>query len=242
MRILIADDEAPARRRLRALIDEIGPPYRVVGEAANGSEAVRLAESERADLVLMDIRMPGVDGLDAAAQLARQPTPPALVFTTAFEEHALAAFSSQAIDYLLKPIRRERLQVALHRAASLSRAQLQAVEALREPSGAFLSASFRGGVQRVALERVIYLRADAKYVTARHLDGELLLEESLVSLEERFPDRFLRIHRNALISLERLAGLERSTGGGWLVRLHGCEERLEVSRRHLGELKRRLKE
>jgi len=236
----VVDDEAPARARLRSLIEEIGPPYRVVAEASNGADAVRAAEAEQVDLVLMDIRMPGMDGLDAAAALAERTTPPALIFVTAFEEHALAAFDSQAIDYLLKPIRKERLMRALQRAESLTRPQLQAVEALRAPSPDFLSANVRGGVQRIALERVIYLRAEHKYVVARHAVGELLLEESLKSLEERLGGRFVRIHRNALVAVDALVGVEKDRGGHWYALLDGCEERLEVSRRHLAEVRQRL--
>jgi two-component system response regulator AlgR len=132
MKILIVDDEAHARSRLRSLIEEIGAPHRVIGEADNGTDAVQRCRNGDVDLVLLDIRMPGQDGMEAAADLARFPTPPAVIFVTAYDEHALAAFERQAVDYLLKPIRRERLEKALEKAATLNRPQLQALQALQE--------------------------------------------------------------------------------------------------------------
>ncbi len=242
MKILVVDDEAHARSRLCRLIEEIGPPYRVVGEAADGAQAVKRCRQEDVELVLMDIRMPVMDGLAAAAELSRFATPPAVVFVTAFDEHALAAFEQHAMDYLLKPIRRERLQRAMDKAATLNRPQLQALQALQGGRDeAYISASYRGGLQRIALNDVLFFRADHKYVTVCHIGGELLLEESLKSLEERFPERLLRIHRNALISRERLLGLCKEPGGGFSVQLQGTESRLEVSRRHLAEIRRLLR-
>ncbi|WP_428606367.1 LytR/AlgR family response regulator transcription factor [Sedimenticola sp.] len=242
MKILIADDEVHARARLRSLIEEIGPPYRVVAEADNGRDALQRCRQEEVDLVLMDIRMPGMDGLEAAAALAGLPTPPAVIFVTAFDQHALAAFERQAVDYLLKPIRRERLQKAIERAVTLNRPQLQALQALQGQQDAdYISVSFRGGLQRIPLSDVIYFQADHKYVTVCHSGGEALLEESLKSLEERFPRRLLRIHRNALIVRERLLGLKRLGAGGCAVSLAGSGAELEVSRRHLPEVRKLLR-
>ncbi len=242
MRILVVDDEAPARQRLAVLIEELGPPYRVVGEAADGAAAVALWRSSNADLLLMDIRMPGVDGLQAAAELAREESPPAVVFITAYDEHALAAFEQQAVDYLLKPVRRSRLQQALERAQRLTRAQLSA---LRPPAGTqrtdYVSASYRGGLVRIPLDEVIYFQADQKYVTLRHLQGEALLEQSLKSLEEQFGDRFLRIHRNALVAIDRLRGIRKLADGRVVVELRDCAQQLEVSRRHLPQVRRLLR-
>ncbi|PLY12442.1 MAG: DNA-binding response regulator [Sedimenticola sp.] len=241
MKILIADDEAPARERLRTLIGEIGDPYQVIAEAATGREAVDACQVHNADLVLLDIRMPEMDGLDAAAQLTLAANPPAVVFVTAFEEHALDAFERNAIDYLLKPIRRERLQKALDKASLLTRPQVQALTSLRQGQQEVISASYRGGLIRIPLEEVIYLQADQKYVVARHIGGEVLLEESLKSLEERFSLRFLRIHRNALVDRQRLRGLVKLADGRCMATLEDTEQQLEVSRRHLPEVRRWLK-
>ena len=242
MRILIADDETHARQRLRQLVNEIGEPYLVVGEAANGLQAVTDCEALGVDLVLMDIRMPGMDGLEATAELANHQTPPAVIFVTAYEEHALAAFERNAVDYLLKPIRSRQLKSALEKAATLTRPQLQA---LQELMGAdekeYISASFRGGLVRIPFNDVIYFRAEQKYVTARLLEGEALLEESLKSLEERFAAHLLRVHRNALVVRDRLKGLQKTADGRSHVSLEGCDELLEVSRRHLAEVRRLLR-
>ena len=242
MKILIVDDEAHARARLRSLIDEIGPPWRVVGEADNGQDALQRVRLGEVDLVLMDIRMPGMDGLEAAAVLAGLATPPAVIFVTAYDEHALVAFERHAVDYLLKPIRRERLQRAIEKAVTLNRPQLQALQALQEqPDDAYISVSFRGGLQRIPISEVIYFQADNKYVTVCHAAGEALLEESLKSLEERFAQRLIRIHRNALIVRERLLGLKRLGNGACAVSLAGSAAELEVSRRHLPEVRKLLR-
>lgn len=240
MKILVVDDEALARRRLAALVEELGGPYRLVGEAANGEEALLKFEEQHPDLVLMDIRMPVMDGLEAARRLAESDRPPAVIFTTAYEEHALQAFESSAQDYLLKPVRRERLLNALQRSQRLTRSQLisSAAEAQEAPR---LHASYRGGLRTIPLDQVIYLRADSKYVMARHQEGELLLEESLKGLLERYGDWLLRIHRNALVVRRHLLGLEKGVDGIPRVVMRGCEERLEVSRRHLPEVRRILR-
>ncbi len=240
MKILIVDDEALARSRLRRLLEEIGAPYQVVGEAAGGREAVARAGELGADLLLMDIRMPGMDGLAAAAALAALETPPAVIFTTAYESHAMEAFEHQAVDYLLKPVRRERLLQALHKAATLTRPQLAALR--RHHDSPTLRVSYRGGIKQIPLTTIHYFRADQKYVAVYHDGGEDLSDESLRALEQRFGDWLLRIHRNTLILRDRLEGLERGAGGEGLVRLRGVEQRLEVSRRHLAGIRRWLKE
>jgi len=244
MRILIVDDEAPARARLRRLIEGLAGDWRVIGEAADGREALAKCASLGVDLALIDIRMPVMDGLAVAAQLARQEAPPAVIFTTAYGEHALAAFEEQAIDYLLKPVRPDRLRKALERARGLTRAQLSALTGLGTPAGEgdFVCAHFRGGIRRVPIQEVLYFRADQKYVTARHLGGELLLEDSLKSLEERFGERFLRIHRNALVAQRYLVGLEKDIQGRAFARLSETAELLEVSRRHLPVVRRWLRD
>lgn len=245
MKLLIADDEAVARQWLRHLVEDLGSPYEIIGEAATGTQAVEICRSEPVDLVLMDISMPGLDGLEAAGFLARFEHPPAVIFTTAYEEHALEAFDRHAVDYLLKPVRVERLQRALARARTLSRAHLRALEDMQSVRGgrrAYLCAHFRGSLQRIPIDDVIYFRADTKYVIARHLQGESLLEESLKSLEREFADRFLRVHRNALVSRKRLAGIEKALGGSGRAKLSGCQEDVEISRRHLPAVRRWLKQ
>ena len=241
MKILVVDDEALARQRLISLIEELGPPYRLAGEAANGEEALIAFRRQGADLVLMDIRMPGMDGLEAARRLAEDPNPPAVIFTTAYEEHALEAFETAAQDYLLKPVRRERLLSALQRSQRLTRSQLSLVETIEPPAVPLLSASYRGGVKTLPLDEVIYLRAEAKYVVARHEAGELLLEESLKTLQEAYGDWLVRVHRNALVARRCLAGLEKDSDGTPRVVLRGCPETLEVSRRHLPDIRRLLR-
>lgn len=240
IKIVVVDDEALARQRLASLIQELGVPYELSAEAANGQEALEQCQRVNADLVLMDIRMPGMDGLEAARRLAEGDRPPAVIFTTAYEEHALEAFDTAAQDYLLKPVRRERLQAALERAQRLTRSQLSAVKEVPEPPPQ-LSASYRGGVRTLPLDQVIFLRAEAKYVVARHAEGELLLEESLKHLQERYDEWFLRIHRNALVSRRHLAGLEKDLDGNARAVLRDCEDRLEISRRHLPEVRRLLR-
>lgn len=232
MRILIVDDEPLARERLRRLIedDALGE---VVGEASNGREALERAQSLQPDVVLLDIRMPVMDGMEAAGHLCRLNMPPALIFTTAYGDHALAAFEANAIDYLLKPIRRERLARALQKAYTPSRAQLAATQQEGTTSRSHLCSHHRGGLHLIPLDDVIYLQADHKYVTARHRGGEALLDESLKQLENEFGDRFIRIHRNALVARAALAGLERIAEGRYAAVLRDCDTRLEISRRLL---------
>ena len=241
MRVLIADDEALARERLRRLLAEIGPPWRLVCEAADGSQVLAFCATQPGDVALLDIRMPKVDGLACARALQDLATPPAVIFVTAYDEHALAAFDAHAVDYLLKPIRRDRLEAALGRARSLTRAQLSALDEAR-PGREHLVVTYRGGIMRIPVDDVLYLRAEQKYVVARHAGGEALLEESLRSLEERFADRFVRVHRNALVARDAVVGLEKDSAGGCHLRLRGVPDRLEVSRRHLPEIRAWVRE
>lgn len=241
MNVLIADDETLARARLRALVEEVDGGWTVAAEASTGREVLEECARLDIDVVLLDIRMPDMDGMEAAAELRRRELPPAVIFTTAYPEHALQAFEHQAADYLVKPVRRERLAQALERVKSFTRAQAQALSARTETEG-HVCANFRGELQRVPVEDVLYFRAEQKYVTARYCDGEVLLEDSLKALEERFGDRFIRIHRNALVASRHLAGLEKDEQGRSFVRLRGDDERLEVSRRHLPLVRRWLRQ
>jgi len=243
VKVLIVDDEGHARDRLRSLTEEIGGEYEVVAEAANGSDAITICQQQPIDVVLMDIRMPGVDGLQAAEVLSAETLPPAVIFVTAYDEHALQALENRAVDYLLKPIRKERLEKALNKIAAVTRPQMDKLHALEtsEAEKDYISASFRGGVKRIAVDQVIFFLADQKYVVARYSEGDALLEESLRALESRFSGRFVRIHRNALVARNRLTGLEKESDGRCFATLQGIDQKLEISRRHLAEVRRLLK-
>lgn len=238
MRILIVDDEPPARARLRRMVEEL-PETEVVGEAGDGAAAVRLAEEEAADVILLDIRMPGMDGIEAAHRLGEAEPPPAVIFITAYDGHALEAFGTPAVDYLVKPVRRDRLAAALQAARQPNRAQLEdaGAQAPRDK----LCARLGSELELVPIEAVRYLRAEHKYVTVRHGDGEVLLEESLRALEQEFGERFLRVHRKALVAPAWVAGLGRDDDGRPCVRFHDIPETIEVSRRHLPAVRERLR-
>ncbi len=243
MKILITDDEPLARERLLSLITEFDQGE-VVGEAANGTETLRQCERLKPDVVLLDIRMPEMDGIEAALHLASLEQPPAVIFTTAYGDHALAAFEAHAVDYLLKPIRKPRLLDALQKAQQLNRAQLQSLRLTDEPAAmrTHISARVRETVQLIPIEEVLYFRADQKYVTVRHENGEVLIEEPLKSLAQEFAPLTLRIHRNTLIFKKHLLGIGKDEDGHPQLLLRGCDEPLAISRRHLSETKNLLKQ
>jgi two-component system, LytTR family, response regulator AlgR len=244
MNILIADDEPLARERIRSLVAEIGSPWRVVDEVGDGLAVVERCAVGDIDLILLDIRMPGLDGLEAAASLLDLKRPPAVIFTTAYSECALDAFEHHAVDYLLKPVRRERLKEALNKARNLSRVQLKSLteSRARELENQSVCVRYRGELRRIDLAEILFFRAEAKYVVVRHLEGEALLEESLKSLEQRFSDRFIRIHRNALINLDFMAGMKKDEEGQYVVELKDQQGvSLEVSRRHLPAVRQWLR-
>ncbi len=242
MNILIADDEPLARARLRRLIDEFDEGN-VIGEAVNGKETLQQCEHLQPDIVLLDIRMPEMDGIEAALHLANLERPPAVIFTTAFGDHALAAFEAHAVDYLLKPIRKARLLAALQKAQQLNRAQLQSLQQANEPVAMrrHISARVRESIQLIPLDEIIFFRADHKYVTVRHLHGEVLIEEPLKSLEQEFASLTMRIHRSTLIFTQYFSALSKDSEGHPQLLMRGCDEPLPVSRRHLGEIKQLLK-
>ncbi|MBF0255424.1 MAG: response regulator transcription factor [Gammaproteobacteria bacterium] len=245
MRILIADDEPLARARLASLVAEIGPPWELVAELADGEAVLRRCGEGDIDLVLLDIRMPGLDGISAAARLQQLETPPVVIFTTAYSERALDAFDQQASDYLLKPIRKERLQKSLDRALGLSRVQRQSLQLAPLPVLPVLEDAvcvrLRGELLRIELADIYFFRAEDKYVVVRHRGGEALLEDSLKVLEQRFGQGFLRIHRNALVNLAFLAGLKKDRAGHPCALLKECDQCLEVSRRLLPNVRQWLK-
>ncbi len=237
LRIVIVDDEAPARGRLRDLLEdcETSLPLELAGEAASGPQALALLSKQHADVVLLDIRMPGMDGIETAQHLRKLETPPAIIFTTAYDAYALKAFEVHAIDYLLKPIRAGRLLDALKTARSAVAPKAAALAEMRRTPRTSLSASERGKVNLIPVADIIYLRAELKYVTVRTRAREFLVEESLTRLEEEFGDRFVRAHRSCLVARAAIRGFERGAGEGgdgqWEVLLNGCDERIAVSRR-----------
>ena len=235
-RILIADDEAPARARLRDLLDECREsfPLAIVDEARNGREALDVLNREKVDIVLLDIRMPEMDGMEAARHIAGMENPPAIIFTTAFDTYAIKAFEVNAIDYLLKPIRVERLLAALSKTRAAPKITREALDAAANLPRRHLSVHERGKIILVPLADVLYLRAELKYVTVRTVEREHLVEESLTHLEEEFADAFVRVHRNCLVARAAIAGFERNaeeSESGWAVVVKGTGEKLPVSRR-----------
>jgi two-component system response regulator AlgR len=239
MRVLIADDEKLARERLRELLNDIGG-YTVVGEATNGAEAVERASELNPDVVLMDIRMPGMDGLEAAMHMMGMENPPSVIFTTAYDQHALDAFEVNAVDYLLKPIRKDRLANALSKARKLTMKQAREIaQARAEPQArTHISVHLRGNIRLVPVPDVLYFLADSKYVVVRTAGEEHLIEDSLVNLEKEFGERFLRVHRNALVATPFIKGIEKTPAGVWQVSLKGLDKKLSVSRRHTAGVRR----
>ncbi|MGH8288560.1 MAG: LytR/AlgR family response regulator transcription factor [Steroidobacteraceae bacterium] len=241
MKVLIVDDEPPARERLRSLLAEIDDTE-IIGEAGTGAEALSQAAVRAPDVVLLDVRMPGMDGIEAARHLSTLEEPPAVIFTTAYDQYAVNAFETRAVGYLLKPIRREKLAAALEQAGRLTRPQLQRLAAAaRAERRTHIAARHREGLRLIPIEEVQYFFAEQKYTTVRHLRGEDLIEDSLRSLEEELADEFVRIHRNALVAVRHLDRIERNADGQYFVRLRGCEAPLAVSRRMAGELRERFR-
>ena len=241
-RVRIVDDEAPARERLRRLVGELGG-VEVAAEASNGEQAVRLASELHPDVVLLDVRMPGMNGIEAARHLALMDEPPAVIFTTAYDAYAVEAFEAQAIGYLLKPVRAEKLGAALQRAARLAGTQLARIAAgdpARTPR-THVAARLGDQVRLIAVPEIYYFAADQKYTTVRHQGGTDLIEDPLRALEEEFGTQFVRVHRNALVSVARLAAIERDDEGQYHVRVRDINDRLAVSRRLAGELRARFR-
>jgi two-component system, LytTR family, response regulator AlgR len=242
LRVLIVDDEALARSRLRTLLSECSAPAAVAaGEAANAAQAMELLTRQPFDAVLLDIHMPGADGLDLARAMRELVQPPVVVFVTAYAEHAVAAFELEAVDYLTKPVRLERLQTALQKVDRLL--QSRGVAPASTPAETLLIHD-RGRTERVPLGEVLYFKAELKYVTVRTANRSYILDASLSELEERHAAEFLRVHRNALVARRALRALERhddpEEGEGWAVRLNGIDEVLAVSRRQLGAVREAL--
>ena len=241
--VLIVDDEAPARVRLRDVLGDIADdlPNAVVGEAANGQQAVDVladlaAAGQAVDVLLVDIRMPTMDGIELARHLAQLEHAPGIIFVTAYDNYAVHAFELNAIDYLVKPVRAQRLRAALQKVRQGRPALTpQVLEQLQQGARTHLSCRERGRLLLIPLADILYLRADLKYVAARTLEREYLLDESLTHLENEFTARFIRVHRSALVARDAIAGFEKSVAADgetqWQVILRGIAERLPVSRR-----------
>jgi len=242
MKILIVDDESLARERLVSLVSELNADCSI-SEAENGVAALKIINKESPELILLDIRMPVMDGLEVAHHLAGLEAPPAIIFTTAYQDYALDAFDAHAIDYLMKPVRKERLQQAIDRAKALSKVNIDELIDHHDSNSSrtHLSTTVQGNLQIIPIEKIYYLKADQKYVTAVWSDGELLLDDSLKSLEQEFSSQFIRIHRNTLVALEYILGLEKDEAGNPAIKLQGIETRLPVSRRHASHVRKVLK-
>jgi two-component system response regulator AlgR len=241
LKMLVVDDEPLARSRVRTLLaDCIEPAAEIAAEAANAAQAMEHLRRQAFDGVLLDIHMPGADGLALAQVLRTLPEPPPVVFVTAYAEHAVAAFELEAVDYLTKPVRLERLQTALARIEKARNGRLGAGENEQE----VLVIQDRGRTERVPVTEVLYFKAELKYITVRTSARSYILDGSLSDLEERHGTQFLRVHRNALVSRRAVRALEKhfdaEEGEGWAVRLNGVDESLAVSRRQLSAVREAL--
>ncbi len=262
MKIFIVDDEAPARSRLQTLLGDIAAacPHQQVGEAGSAAEALQQIPSSAAQVVLLDVQMPGMNGLELASHLQKCNPPPLIIFVTAFDEYAVQAFDVHALDYLLKPVRAQRLQQALQRAAMLlatpayaaqQQQKLQQTAQQLHTVRRHFSVQERGRVLLVPVEDVLYLRAEQKYVSLRTKSREYLIEESLVSIEEEMQERFVRVHRNALVARDAIAGVQKGTladageeGNNqecWLVLVRDLAVKLPISRRQWPAIKALVK-
>ena len=242
MNILISDDEPLAVERLSRLVSQLG--HQVVATAQNGKQVLELAQQYEPDVVLLDIQMPVMDGLSCAQHLTQLNPMPAVVFCTAYDQHALNAIQSQASGYLIKPIAQSELQRVLNNLTKLTQAQMSNIEKKQSMEKTtqrqqIVAKTYRG-VEVIPTENIYYFFADQKYVAVRHKNGSVLIDETLKELEQEFADKFIRIHRNALISLDYLDGLELVTSGQYQVRCREIEEKLAVSRRHLPILRERI--
>ena len=240
MRVVIADDEPLARERLQALLAELDG-VEVVAEAGNGEQALHACAALQPDLVLLDIAMPGLDGLEAARHLATFEPRPAVVFCTAYDAHALSAFEAAAIDYLMKPVRPERLSAAVERARVFLAGRGEPRGAGGSRARTVLCARLRGSLRLIPVEDIHYLQAEEKYVVVHHARGEDLIEESLKSLEDEFASRFVRIHRNCLVARHELVELKRHANGQVQAVLRHGRQPLEVSRRCVATLRQELR-
>lgn len=245
MDVLVVDDEALARERLVRMISRMDE-CEVVAQAAGAEEALQAVADQGPDVVLMDISMPGEDGLSAARRISSMQNPPAVVFCTAYDKHAVEAFEAQAVGYLLKPVRQEQLEEVLHNARKLNRMQIAALDDISKSESVnvrkHISAKTRRGVELIPIDDIFYFLADQKYVTVYHRGGETLIDDTLKELEGEFETSFIRIHRNALVARDYVEGMERAGEGHYVMRLRDSEEKPIVSRRHVSRIRSLLAE
>lgn len=239
MHVLVVDDELLARQRSIRMIEGI-EGYEVVGEAVNGEAAVQSIQNLDPDIVLLDIRMPGEDGLVTAKKISELSDPPAVIFCTAYNEYAIEAFETLAVGYILKPLQNDQLIAALEKASRVNKVQKAALEKKPE-SGASrrnkIAAKTRRGVELVAVDNVFCFIADQKYVTVVHSGGETLIDDTLKDLEKEFEDVFVRVHRNALVAIPQIERLERMSSGQYELQLKDTDFRPVVSRRHVASVR-----
>ncbi len=238
MNILIVDDETLACARLQRFV-ETAQLGQVMAQAHNGVEAIQKVEQLQPDVVLMDIQMPLMDGLEAARHIAQLDTPPAIIFCTAYDEFAIEAFNVQAVGYLLKPVRQEDLKDAFARLEKINKAQ--ALSLNKQACRSHISAKTHAGLELIPVDNIQLFRAEQKYIAVIHQNGEVLIDEPLKDLEEEFVDKFIRVHRNSLVRKTAIQGLEKCDDGSFVLRLHGVKESVPVSRRHLAEVRKCLK-
>ncbi len=237
--VLVVDDELLARQRAMRMIERIDG-YEVVGEAGNGDAALTAIDDLDPDIVLMDIRMPGTDGLAAARHIAEMEEPPAVIFCTAYDEYALEAFDTLAAGYLLKPLRQEQLEQALAKVSRINKVQRARMKEPNPNQRKNIAAKTRRGVELVPIDDIYCFMADQKYVTIMHLGGDTLIDDTLKELEDEFEDSFVRVHRNALVAIKNIEKLERLSSGQYELRLKGVDFRPVVSRRHVAAVRELL--
>lgn len=246
MRVLVVDDEQPARDRLRQILDD-EDDYEVVGAASNGHDAIELCNELQPDVVLLDIRMPGLGGIETAHHLNSLSSPPAIVFATAYDEYAIDAFEALAVGYVLKPVRRSRLTAALRQASRIAAATLSEVGTQTQSATTrqHVCTHSHGELKLIPIEDIVVFRADQKYVTVVHDHGQDLIDESLKALEDEFSSDFVRVHRSALVAVTRIGQIEKADDGKsrLVLREHSQldDNELIISRRHVAEVRRRLK-
>lgn len=243
MKVLVCDDEPLARERMRTMLARIEGVEAVKEEAGEGKQALELIEKHSPDIVLLDIRMPGMDGLACAQRIATMDTPPAVIFCTAYNDHALEAFKAQAVDYLLKPVRQSQLEDTLNRAQRLTRSQLSALNAKQSEQvsqDSHISARTHKGIELIPIDDITLFHADHKYVTVRYSKGEVLIDEPLKSLQDRLGENFVRIHRNALVAHKSIEAFSRNEQGYYEIHIQGKAEPMTVSRRHVSSVRRLL--
>ena len=235
LKILIIDDEAPARNRLRRMLADV-PAVHVIGEAETGQEALRLIPLKEPDVLLLDISMPGLTGMKLAQMLQQERSAPAIIFCTAWSDQAVEAFECDAVDYLVKPVRAERLSLALDKARRFLGSSDSGAD------GSFLRSTLGGKVKLIPVSEVIYLCAEDKYTTVVYLGGKMVINQSLLELESEYADILMRVHRSALVIKKRIRGLEKSPEGRHFLQLDGCDDRPQVSRRNLPAIRKLIRE